>query len=109
MQARYYEPVIGRFYSNDPVSAVAHLGTANDIHGFNRYAYANNNPYRFVEYRDTDTGESRIIRGGPSQSYPGGASDAFEITEEMRNEHRFQYVDHRQSYNGKQKAAPLEK
>lgn len=106
MQARYYDPLIGRFYSNDPVGAIAHLGMSNGIHGFNRYAYANNNPYRFVdptgmavevslkaypigqapivgkyghafvEYRDTDTGESRITRGGPSQSYPGGASDA---------------------------------
>ena len=49
MQARYYDPVIGRFYSNDPVDAVAHLSTANGIHGFNRYAYANNNPYRFTD------------------------------------------------------------
>ncbi|PYE30040.1 RHS repeat-associated protein [Idiomarina fontislapidosi] len=49
MQARYYDPVIGRFYSNDPVGAIAHLGTANGIHGFNRYAYANNNPFKFVD------------------------------------------------------------
>lgn len=48
MQARYYDPVIGRFYSNDPVDAAAHLGTQNGIHGFNRYAYANNNPYKFI-------------------------------------------------------------
>ncbi|PWW10574.1 MULTISPECIES: RHS repeat-associated core domain-containing protein [Pseudidiomarina] len=106
MQARYYDPVIGRFYSNDPVDAVSHLGNAEGIRGFNRYSYAVNNPYKytdptgmavevslkaypigkapivgkyghaFVEYRDTDTGKSRITRGGPSQSYPGGASDA---------------------------------
>ncbi|WP_421420680.1 hypothetical protein ACN9JF_19830 (plasmid) [Pseudoalteromonas lipolytica] len=25
MQARYYDPVIGRFYSNDPVDATAFL------------------------------------------------------------------------------------
>ena len=49
MQARYYDPVIGRFYSNDPVAAIAHFGTANGIHGFNRYAYANNNPFKFVD------------------------------------------------------------
>jgi uncharacterized protein RhaS with RHS repeats len=42
MQARYYDPVIGRFYSNDPV------GFSN-VHNFNRYAYANNNPYRYVD------------------------------------------------------------
>ncbi|MCV2886497.1 RHS repeat-associated core domain-containing protein [Aestuariibacter sp. AA17] len=49
MQARYYDPVIGRFYSNDPVDALSHLSTPNGIHGFNRYAYANNNPYRYID------------------------------------------------------------
>jgi len=49
MQARYYDPVIGRFYSNDPVSSVSHLNTQNGIHGFNSYAYANNNPYKFID------------------------------------------------------------
>jgi RHS repeat-associated protein len=42
MQARYYDPVIGRFYSNDPV------GYSN-VHNFNRYAYANNNPYKYID------------------------------------------------------------
>ncbi|WP_190322036.1 RHS repeat domain-containing protein [Candidatus Enterovibrio escicola] len=49
MQARYYDPVIGRFYSNDPISAVEHFNTPNGIHGFNRYAYANNNPYKYID------------------------------------------------------------
>ncbi|WP_299005954.1 RHS repeat-associated core domain-containing protein [uncultured Shewanella sp.] len=43
MQARYYDPLIGRFYSNDPV------GFADTTHSFNRYAYANNNPYKYVD------------------------------------------------------------
>ena len=42
MQARYYDPVIGRFYSNDPVGF-------RNVHSFNRYAYANNNPYKYVD------------------------------------------------------------
>ncbi|MDO6428808.1 RHS repeat-associated core domain-containing protein [Thalassotalea sp. 1_MG-2023] len=42
MQARYYDPVIGRFYSNDPVGF-------RDVHNFNRYAYAANNPYKYVD------------------------------------------------------------
>jgi RHS repeat-associated protein len=42
MQARYYDPVIGRFYSNDPIGF-------RDIHSFNRYAYANNNPYKYTD------------------------------------------------------------
>lgn len=48
MQARYYDPVIGRFYSNDPVDAAAFLSQGN-VHGFNRYAYANNNPYKYID------------------------------------------------------------
>ncbi len=49
MQQRYYDPVIGRFYSNDPVDAFEHMKTENGAHGFNRYAYANNNPYKFTD------------------------------------------------------------
>jgi RHS repeat-associated protein len=44
MQARYYDPEIGRFMSVDP----ARFDETN-IHSFNRYAYANNNPYKFVD------------------------------------------------------------
>jgi RHS repeat-associated protein len=42
MQARYMDPVLGRFMSNDPVGF-------RDIHSFNRYVYANNNPYKYVD------------------------------------------------------------
>ena len=42
MQARYYDPLIGRFYSNDPLGF-------RDVHSFNRYAYANNNPYKYID------------------------------------------------------------
>jgi RHS repeat-associated protein len=48
MQARYYDPVIGRFYSNDPVGTLGHLVQGN-VQGFNRYAYANNNPYKYTD------------------------------------------------------------
>lgn len=44
MQARYYDPVIGRFYSNDPVGF-----NGNNPMTFNRYAYANNNPYKYTD------------------------------------------------------------
>ncbi len=43
MQARYYDPLIGRFYSNDPV------GFTGNPHSFNRYAYVNNNPYKYTD------------------------------------------------------------
>jgi RHS repeat-associated protein len=44
MGARYYDPVIGRFMGIDPKGL-----DPENIHSFNRYAYANNNPYKFVD------------------------------------------------------------
>ena len=71
MQARYYDPVIGRFYSNDPVDAVSHLGTSNGINGFNRYSYANNNPYKYID----PNGEAPIgINTGGSLTFLGKGS-----------------------------------
>ncbi|EHR41582.1 YD repeat protein [Alishewanella jeotgali KCTC 22429] len=49
MQQRYYDPIIGRFYSNDPVDFLGHMQRGNLAMGFNRYAYANNNPYKYVD------------------------------------------------------------
>jgi hypothetical protein len=49
MQARYYDPVIGRFYSNDPVDVLGAIERGNPVHGFNRYAYVNNNPYKYTD------------------------------------------------------------
>lgn len=49
MQARYYDPMIGRFYSNDPVGAMEHIASGNSVHGFNRFTYANNSPYKYVD------------------------------------------------------------
>ena len=49
MQARYYDPVIGRFYSNDPVDFLGHMQRGNPVHGFGRYTYANNNPYKYTD------------------------------------------------------------
>ncbi len=42
--ARYYDPVVGRFMAIDP----AGFDEAN-LHSFNRYAYGNNNPYRYMD------------------------------------------------------------
>ena len=44
MQQRYYDPLGGRFLSVDPVTAYD-----NPLSGFNRYRYAANNPYRFID------------------------------------------------------------
>ncbi len=44
MQQRYYDPSIGVFLSVDPVTALE-----NPVAQFNRYRYANNSPYRFID------------------------------------------------------------
>jgi len=44
MQQRYYDPIIGRFYSNDPIGFIS----SNPMM-FNRYAYANYNPYKYID------------------------------------------------------------
>lgn len=44
MQQRYYDQSLGRFLSVDPVTANSGTGA-----NFNRYRYANNNPYLFVD------------------------------------------------------------
>jgi len=45
MQQRYYDPVVGRFYGNDPVGYV----TSSPVHSFGRYTYSNNNPYKYID------------------------------------------------------------
>jgi RHS repeat-associated protein len=44
MQQRYYDPIAGRFLSVDPVTTDAKTGGQ-----FNRYVYAENNPYRYID------------------------------------------------------------
>jgi RHS repeat-associated protein len=44
MQQRYYDPIAARFLSVDPVVAQANTGSS-----FNRYNYANGNPYLFTD------------------------------------------------------------
>ncbi|MCB0206886.1 MAG: RHS repeat-associated core domain-containing protein, partial [Anaerolineae bacterium] len=43
--ARWYDPDVGRFLAVDPRDWTEN----SPMHSFNRYAYANNNPYRFVD------------------------------------------------------------
>jgi len=44
MQARYYDPVIGRFMATDPVGF-----TPGNPMSFNRYLYVNGNPYKYTD------------------------------------------------------------
>jgi len=50
MQARYYDPVIGRFLSVDPVTFL----DTGDANQFNRYAYGNNDPVNMIDPNGAD-------------------------------------------------------
>jgi RHS repeat-associated protein len=52
MQQRYYDAQLGRFLSMDPVTANSGTGA-----NFNRYWYADNNPYTFID----PTGEGAVL------------------------------------------------
>jgi len=60
MGARYYDPVIGRFISTDPKQF-----DEQNPQLFNRYAYANNNPYRYVD-PDGRSAQLALCAGGPA-------------------------------------------
>lgn len=58
MQQRYYDHEVGRFLSVDPVTIYGN----GDLRFFNRYVYAFNNPYRFMDADGRCTG-SRFANG----------------------------------------------
>ncbi|PPT47052.1 wall-associated protein [Xanthomonas arboricola] len=59
MQQRYYDQDLGRFLSVDPVAADSVLAA-----NFNRYWYANNNPYRFT---DPDGRDGKLFWSAPDR------------------------------------------
>ncbi|WP_125557800.1 RHS repeat-associated core domain-containing protein [Pseudoalteromonas rubra] len=80
MQARYYDPVIGRFYSNDPV------GFTGEVDTFNRYSYVANNPYKYTDpngeekYSIALTGEVMFIAGVRAGFSVGFDTETLEIS-----------------------------
>ena len=56
MQQRYYDPLAARFMSVDPVTTDADTGKS-----FNRYEYANNNPYRYTD-PDGQAPDGAVVR-----------------------------------------------
>ena len=77
MQQRYYDPLVGRFLSVDPVAA---RPTGDN---FNRYSYAANNPYRF---RDPDGREAACVtlnncgRAAATPADKARLNDALKVT-----------------------------
>jgi RHS repeat-associated protein len=56
--ARYYDPAIGRFMGIDSVGF-----DESNLHSFNRFAYGNNNPYRYIDLDGKSATEAFLILG----------------------------------------------
>jgi RHS repeat-associated protein len=88
MQQRYYDPTVGRFLSVDPVTALS-----SPVGMFNRYKYAANNPYRFVDpdgrasddpHRRNSDMRSMAARPSLSGRVEGGTSDRVNSSDHSR-------------------------
>ena len=72
MQQRYYDPLIGRFLSVDPVTAMS-----DPTRFFNRYKYASNNPYKFID--PDGRADVNYFYGG--NFFGGGADSLYDAAE----------------------------
>jgi RHS repeat-associated protein len=94
MQARYYDPQVGRFLSVDPMEASSRPGDK-----FNRYWYANNNPALLTDPTGMDSvGENidenamqAVAEGSVARGY--GWAFAAEAWKWLGNEELSQWVD----------------
>jgi RHS repeat-associated protein len=72
MQARYYDPAVGRFLSVDPVAPMA-----GNAFNFNRYDYANNNPALNIDPDGRCTGS---LISGSGGNCPGSTETTTQTT-----------------------------
>jgi len=96
MQQRYYDGDMGRFVSTDPITP-----RVQPLTGFNRYRYANNNPYSMVDpdgRRSTPLGEAylRHYYRNALNTAPPDKKTASTDTSNWRELSREQSVFHRQ-------------
>ncbi|MGH8370619.1 MAG: RHS repeat-associated core domain-containing protein, partial [Gammaproteobacteria bacterium] len=70
MQARYYDPIIGRFLSVDPVTF-----SPDQPQYFNRYWYAQGNPYKYTD--PTGKNLTLALAGVLYESYSGLSGNGF--------------------------------
>lgn len=71
MQQRYYDPQSGRFVSTDPVVP------ADNGENFNRYEYANDNPYRYTDPDGRESGAG-YATGDYTMALPPSSPEARE-------------------------------
>jgi RHS repeat-associated protein len=72
MQQRYYDAQLGRFLSMDPVTANSGTGA-----NFNRYWYADNNPYTFIDPTGRCTGSRIENKDSTCRSTGGNTTETY--------------------------------
>ena len=83
MQQRYYDPAIGRFLSVDPIASDMQNGW-----NFNRYNYAANNPYRFIDPDGRSIwtkGAKLLVNGGDLAATTYGLVEDFNTASDSSN------------------------
>ncbi|MEP6899277.1 MAG: RHS repeat-associated core domain-containing protein [Rhodanobacter sp.] len=71
MQARYYDPAVGRFLSADPVTP-----SPGNLFNFNRYDYASNNPIVNVDPDGRQSSDDICMGNMQCESNEGGSSSS---------------------------------
>ncbi|WLQ13303.1 RHS repeat-associated core domain-containing protein [Hahella aquimaris] len=89
LNARYYDPVVGRFMAVDPVDVMQ-----GGVSHFNRYTYTYNNPYKYIDPSglfgiDFNTGEK--IDGSFSRKEYNEYKREFDNPTQVMNEYAFRY------------------
>lgn len=69
MDQRYYDPQVGGFLSSDPIDI-----STTDGSNFNRYWYANDNPYRYTDPDGRQVGEVPVVVAACAASPPCAAA-----------------------------------
>jgi len=103
MQARYYDPVVGRFLSHDPEGF---LSQGLDPDYFNRYMYTANNPVNAI---DPD-GRKIVVKGSPeykaatyaniAKLYENGMEGRLKQLEYSDNDHTIRQPTFKESIKG---------
>ena len=75
MQARYYDPAVGRFLSADPVAPAP-----GNLFNFNRYDYTNNNPINHIDPDGRQVGEVPASIAACAAAPPCAAAVAVGVT-----------------------------
>jgi len=69
-QARFYDPIVGRFLSIDPMSF-----SDESTFSFSRYTYSNNNPYKYTDPDGELSAPTQVVQTAPIAAAAAAAAE----------------------------------